>query len=115
MQRHRGARTVVEAGGATGTATVVLALLSAGALAALGVVGAGELSPADPPQASRGSSALLLEPPASVTVTPPATAPRRTGGGNPSSPAGSAGGSAGTAGQPQSGPTGVLLRGGVPT
>lgn len=69
-------RAAAETGGSTGAATVVLALLSAGALAGLGMVGAGQLTPSPPRQPPAG--AQVVEPPASVVVTLPRPSPGPT-------------------------------------
>lgn len=74
MTRHGATRAVADAGGSTGLATVVLALLSAGALAGLGMVGASQLTPSVPDQPR--ATAQAVEPPASVVVV----TPRRTPG-----------------------------------
>lgn len=69
-------RAAAETGGSTGAATVVLALLSAGALAGLGMVGAGQLTPSPPRQPPAG--AQVVEPPASVVVSLPRPSPGPT-------------------------------------
>ena len=69
-------RAAAETGGSTGAATVVLALLSAGALAGLGMVGAGQLTPSPPRQPPAG--AQVVEPPASVVVSLPRPSPEPT-------------------------------------
>lgn len=69
-------RAAAETGGSTGAATVVLALLSAGALAGLGMVGAGQLTPSPPRQPPAG--AQVVEPPASVVVSLPRLSPEPT-------------------------------------
>jgi hypothetical protein len=84
MDKHRGARAVADAGGATGLATVVLAMLSASALAAFGLVGASQLAPPESPRPT-GAQARPLAPPVSVHVTPrPAETPG--GGSDPGAP-----------------------------
>ena len=73
-------RAAVETGASTGVATTVLALLSASALASFGLVTAGHLAPSPIERARPGAEATLLEPPASVVVTPKTVAgPRSTG------------------------------------
>ncbi|MGZ4639968.1 MAG: hypothetical protein ACXV2J_13025, partial [Actinomycetes bacterium] len=73
-------RAAVETGASTGVATTVLALLSASALASFGLVTAGHLAPSPIERARPGAEATLLEPPASVVITPrTVTGPGSTG------------------------------------
>src|SRR3954469_20048837 len=67
MTRRGGARAGRDTGSTTGVATAVLALLSAGTLATLGVVTAGELRGVGPGFPVPGISAV--DPPASVRAT----------------------------------------------
>src|SRR3954447_22938671 len=86
MTRRTGANAGRDVGSTTGVATAVLALLSAGTLATLGVVTAGDLR-----DAGRGPVGAAqvdgVGPPAPIALTPtPATAP---------APGGRAGGAGG--------------------
>jgi hypothetical protein len=98
MTRRTGVTAGREAGSTTGVATAVLALLSAGTLATLGVVTAGDLR-----DLGRGpvpdSQVDAVGPPTPIAVTSPVpTAPPSPGGGS-----GGAGGGPGTGGV-QAGP-----------
>src|SRR5688572_13570152 len=75
MTKHRGVRAVAETGSTTGAATVVLALLSAGALAGLGLVAATELAPGPAPSVAPDSADRVVQPPRSVVVTAPTGRP----------------------------------------
>ena len=80
MTRRTGGTAGRDAGSTTGVATAVLALLSAGTLATLGVVTAGDLRDVGraPVQDSRVDS---VGPPAAIALTPtPATTPAPGGG-----------------------------------
>ena len=70
MTKHRAVRAVAETGSTTGAATVVLALLSAGALAGLGLVAATELAPGPAPSVAPDSADRVVQPPRSVVVGP---------------------------------------------
>jgi hypothetical protein len=70
MSKHRRVRVVADTGSTTGAATVVLALLSAGALAGLGLVASTELAPGKPPRVAAGSPDRSVKPPKSVVVGP---------------------------------------------
>ncbi len=80
MTRRTGGTAGRDAGSTTGVATAVLALLSAGTLAALGVVTAGDLRDVGrgPVQDSRVDG---VGPPAPIALTPtPAKTPASGGG-----------------------------------
>jgi hypothetical protein len=74
MLRHVGARTVSDTGSTTGVATVILALLSAGTVASLTVVGVQQLAPDFSGRLRIGEPSALLAP-TKVVVTPRPAAP----------------------------------------
>jgi hypothetical protein len=74
MGRNAGARAVSDTGSTTGVATVILALLSAGTVAGITLVGVNQLAPG----VSGGLHAIepaAIRPPAAVVVTPHPAAP----------------------------------------
>jgi len=70
MTKHRRVRTLADTGSTTGAATVVLALLSAGALAGLGLIASTELAPGPAPSVAPNSAERAVNPPRSVVVGP---------------------------------------------
>jgi hypothetical protein len=73
MSGNVGARAVSDTGSTTGLATVVLALLSAGTMASISLVGAHQLSLAGPTRLREGGPSAVRAP-AIVVVTPHAAA-----------------------------------------
>src|SRR3954470_13041716 len=74
MSGSMGARFVSETGSTTGIATAILALLSAGTVASISLVGAHQLALSGPTPL-RGDARAQVHAPALVVVTPRAAAP----------------------------------------
>ena len=74
MGWNAGARAVCDTGSTTGVATAILALLSAGTVVSISLVGAHQLAPAGP-EHHQASKPFAVHSPATVVVTPHAAAP----------------------------------------
>ena len=74
MGWNAGARAVCDTGSTTGVATAILALLSAGTVVSISLVGAHQLAPAGP-EHHRAGKPFAVHSPATVVVTPHAAAP----------------------------------------
>jgi hypothetical protein len=85
MSSHAGERVLSDSGSTTGLATTVLALISAGTLAGISLVGAQQLLPSTADRGRPASDRAGVSAPATVDVTPrsPATASAKPAGQRP--------------------------------